>query len=461
MEISHQTKLQHLYWRAGFGITYPELKHLHNRKIRMVVDDLLEDSDFIPTLTIETDYKPIRKKELSTKERRAFDEKTHETFQLMQQQWVDRMSSGKGRLRERMILFWHNHFACRMENPLLMVRFHNTIAQNALGNFRVMLTEISKEPAMLAFLNNRKNKKAHPNENFARELMELFTRGRGNYTESDVAEAARAFTGWTYQEDFNFFVHQKQHDDGIKTVLGKTGNLDGEDIINILLDKRETAEFISRKVYSEFVNHVPYEPHIQQMADVFYRDFDIGSLMHFIFTAEWFYNIENIGAVIKSPVALLAGINRQVGVQFKDAASCLKIQKALGQVLFFPPNVAGWPGGRSWIDSNTLMLRMRLASALLNNGEIDMIIEDEVMHDEMMAMEESKPVSVLKKIEAVPDWNGFLKDIPENIDKEELSHFLIHTGLKESAQQMLRYLKGNRIKELVVDIMSLPEYQLS
>ena len=171
--------------------------------------------------------------------------------------WLDEMTTSDAQLLEKMSLFWHGHFASKTVNILYDQALLNVIREHALGNFRDLLMNVSKSASMIQFLNNNQNKKSHPNENFARELMELFTIGRGNYTETDVKESARAFTGWGANLQGGFDFRPRQHDDGVKTFFGKTGNFSGEDILEILLVQKQTSVFITRKIYRFFVNDIP------------------------------------------------------------------------------------------------------------------------------------------------------------------------------------------------------------
>ncbi|RYD68844.1 MAG: DUF1800 domain-containing protein, partial [Sphingobacteriales bacterium] len=335
-------------------------------------------------------------------------------------------------LREKMTLFWHGHFACRSNNPMYAQQLNNIQRQHGLGSFRTLLIEVSKSPAMLQYLNNQQNKKGKPNENFARELMELFTLGRGNYTENDIKESARAFTGWTYDKDGTFFFRKNQHDDGTKTFFGKIGNFEGENIIDIILDKPETATFISRKIYKFFVNDTPNEEHVKELANHFYNaKYDISEMMRKLFTADWFYSPENVGTKIKSPSEFLIGLSREFFVTYNKPQVLIQLQSSLGQYLFNPPNVAGWPGGQNWIDSSSLMLRMRIPSLVLNDGEIDFSgkadPEDEAVialsrTATTMANNTKKPKSY---VNAQADWPKFLDNLPKGVTPVELTEFLL------------------------------------
>ena len=185
--------------------------------------------------------------------------------------------------------------------------------------------------------------------------------GRGNYSEKDIKEAARAFTGWTFDKDGRFVERKKNHDSGMKTFLGKTGNFDGNDILKIILENKQTARFITTKIYKFFVNEKINNQYISFLSDRFYQsNYNIEGLLTDIFTSDWFYEEENIGAKIKSPIELMVGIQRTLPMKIERTESLLNFQKLMGQVLLMPPNIAGWPQGKSWIDSSTLMLRLKL-----------------------------------------------------------------------------------------------------
>ena len=281
---------------------------------------------------------------------------------------------------------------------------------------------------MLQFLNNQQNRKQHPNENFAREVMELFTIGRGNYTEQDVKEAARAFTGWGANVKGEFVFRRFQHDTGIKTIFGKTGNFDGDDVIDILLEQKATAYFISYKVYRFFVNEEADIEKIDWLAGRFYQSgYKIASLMEDIFTSEWFYEDKNIGAKIKSPIELLAGIRRILPMSIEEEEAQLIIQRILGQMLFYPPNVAGWPGGKSWIDSSSLMMRMRLPQLFTEQDELNV---DPKSDDDQMMGRPAKDDIDMKKMNAAMGkagrainvdihWEQFNKNF-EKVPREKL-----------------------------------------
>ncbi len=362
-------QIKHLYARAGFGLSFADQIAAHSTVKKQVKELFKTSVASVPLALIQgnTDYNMLLKGDELTKKQFMQEQRRQEKD--LNLAWIQSMSTTDAQLREKMTLFWHNHFACRSKNASYAQQLNNIHRSHALGNFRDMLLEVSQSPAMLQFLNNQQNHKGHPNENFARELMELFTIGRGNYSEQDVKESARAFTGWGFDKDGQFRLRPFLHDDGQKTFMGKTGNLTGEDIINRLLEQKQTAYFISNKLYKYLVNEVPDPEHVNAMADVFYQsDYEIKPLLEYVFTADWFYEEKNMGNMIKSPVSFLVGLNRQFYISYQRPEVLLEFQRALGQVLFYPPNVAGWPGGRNWIDSSSLMYRLKIPSILLNGG---------------------------------------------------------------------------------------------
>lgn len=475
-KLTAQTKLQHLYWRAGFGATPTELQAQANKPLRKVVRDLLHESaDYEPIAIVANDL--ASKKETKREMQEMFmngeinkqqvAEKLKENrlkIAELNNAWLDRMASGKAALREKMTLFWHGHFACRNKGALFTQVQHNTLRQHALGKFSDLLMAVSKDPAMLQFLNNQQNRKNAPNENFAREVMELFTLGRGNYTEADIKNAARAFTGWGFNLQGEYVFRQMFHDYGEKTIFGKTGDFTGENVIKMLLEKEQTARFIVTKIYKYFVNETPDNQIINDLAKRFYKkDYDIADLMEEIFTADWFYEPKNVGSSIKSPIELLASIRHTTGVNLPNRRTELFIQKVLGQVAFYPPNVAGWAGGKNWIDSSSLLFRMKLPDIFFKSSEIKIAAKDDGDPDnEELTRKESK------LLKASMDWQTFGQAFAkyEGTDLlDQLATFLIQIPLSDEQKKLVmrraeNAKEGDLLKNLTVSLMALPEYQL-
>jgi len=336
------------------------------------------------------------------------------------------------------------------------------VRTHALGNFGALLREVSKSAAMLNFLNNNQNRKDHPNENFAREVMELFTMGRGTYTEYDIREAARAFTGWGSSLNGEFIFRRAQHDGGQKTFLGKTGNFTGDDIIDILLEQPATALFITRKLYRFFVDESVDDARVEWLAKRFYQGgYAIPQLLEDIFTSDWFLDKAHIGNRIKSPVELWVGLRRQLPIDPGGGATELLIQKLLGQILFFPPNVAGWPGGRSWIDSSSLLFRMRLPQLMAGSEALAIIPKSD--DDEQMG----RPQAAGRGLDIKIDWTSYALNF-RAIAKDELlpamKRFLLQSPGGPAASLLNQYAnlssRDAYISSTTINLMSCPEYQL-
>ncbi len=488
MALSNQIKNQHLMWRAGFGAAVEQLEDVKEYSPQQIYKALVKASaKKVEYIDVADDYLKglmqgleeagrMQKKELDRDEKKKFQQKNRESIRNLNMYWMHEMVNSNTQLREKVAFFWHGHFACRNLNVFYQQGLLDVIRRNALGNFGTLLKEISKTAAMLNFLNNQQNKKDHPNENFAREVMELFTLGRGNYTEHDVKEAARAFTGWSANAKGEFVFRKFQHDAGSKTVLGKTGNFDGTEVLDILLQQKNTAYFIVKKIYKFFVNEVIDTKKISWLADRFYAsNYEISKLLEDIFTSDWFYEEKNIGAQIKSPVELLVGIQRMLPMKFQKDEALLLVQRALGQLLFYPPNVAGWPGGKTWIDSSTLMLRMRLPQMLNDQDEFNVSAKTD--DDQMMgrmdndAEPKAKAGAGIKKLNKPImvdiDWKLYTRHF-ESTPRENLVAALysnlLQVNSKVSEDVIKQYSdqtgRENFIKTATLQIMSTPEYQL-
>lgn len=481
--ISNQLKNQHLLWRAGFGPIAEEIDQLQTASTQSYIIALFKSSAKKPAYlnvsgtAIDGLMKGFgeisrqNKKELTTEEKKQFRAASKEALKNLNLSWIKEMVNSEQQLREKMSLFWHGHFASRNINILYQQQLLGTIRNHALGNFGDLLHETSKSAAILNFLNNNQNRKGHPNENFAREVMELFTLGRGNYNETDVKEAARAFTGWGANFQGEFVFRKFQHDGGSKTFLGKTGNFDGDDILQILLEQKQTATFITRKIYRYFVNEEVDEELVKKLSDKFYSSgYNINELMKTIFSSEWFYAPGNIGSRIKSPVEFLVGIQRILPMELNNKEVLLLLQRLLGQLLFYPPNVAGWPGGRSWIDSSSLMLRLRIPGMLGANTELSMKAKDD--DDQMMGMQENRKLKTFGKsggqiLKADITWSLLIQHfskVPKDKLPSAMSALLLQIQNSVKPELMHAYAdpstRENFIKSIFIRLMSTPEYQM-
>ncbi len=471
--LSNQKKIQHLYLRAGFMPSPADVAAMAHMDIKDAVNKLFSNSQSITSLQSAKAMDTMPDvKDMTADERKQFAVDQGKEVKDLNMEWVNQMVSTNNVLREKMTLFWHGHFACRSQLSVFDQEMNNGMRQNALGKYNDLLTFISKSPAMLQFLNNQQNRKKSPNENFAREVMELFTMGRGNYTEDDVKNAARAFTGWRFNKQGEFEFRPEQHDDSSKTFLGKTGNYNGDDVLNIILEQSQTALFITRKIYRYFVNENTDEEKCKFLASKFQTDYNLNNLMYSIFISDWFYEEQNVGTRIKSPVELIVNLQRAVPLQLNNPMAPLYVQKVLGQVLFMPPNVAGWPGGRDWIDSSSLMFRVSLPGVIFNNTTVQVKPKEspEEAEHKMMGpvdMQQSQPKK-LGNFAVTPDWATYINafnDVKDENLYQAISEYLIQTPTPQFKEETIsKYIvKDTResfIKSLTVALMSVPEYQM-
>lgn len=488
MVVTNQLKNQHLLWRAGFGPMAEDLDQLSHSSQKAYYLALAKASRKNPTYIDVADnfLKGLvmgaeevgrqQRRELSEEEKKRVRKQSRDDIKSLNLAWLNEMVNSEAQLREKLSLFWHGHFASRNLNILYQQQLLDVIRRNALGKFGDMLKEVSRSAAMINFLNNNQNRKDHPNENFAREVMELFTIGRGNYTENDVKEAARAFTGWTVNLKGEFVLRKNQHDFGQKTVLGKSGDFDGDEVLDILLQQKQTAKYITSKIYRYFVNEQVDADKIEWLSSRFYQSgYDIGALMQDIFTSDWFYSEKNIGARIKSPVELITGIRRIMPMQLENEEVQLLVQRLLGQVLFYPPNVAGWPGGKSWIDSSSLMFRLRLPQLINDSDEIK--LSPKADDDQMMGMKDENTVKtkganaanrmMRQQIKADINWDAYIKQFAKTSrDKlvTEISKTLLQVPAGVSEPVLLKHVDNSSresfIKSATIQLMATPEYQL-
>jgi uncharacterized protein (DUF1800 family) len=275
--------------------------------------------------------------------------------------WLNEMRVTDQPLTERMTLFWHGHFTSsfqKVRQPWSMIQQNQLLRRHALGSFRDLLRGIVRDPAMLVYLDNHRNSAREPNENLAREFFELFTLGEGHYTEVDIKEAARALSGYGVDRRTSTFrFRRRHHDRGKKTIFGKTGRFDADDLVDLVLEHPACAPFIAEKVWNHFVV-TPVSPGIKsKIAQRFARTWSIGDLVEDVLKSGAFWASDNRGTAIKSPVELTVGTVRTLGIDLTDPKPLILTTRQLGQDVFSPPNVKGWPGGERWIDANSLLKR--------------------------------------------------------------------------------------------------------
>jgi len=475
-------KAAHLLNRAGFGGTQEEVDKVIQLGPQKAVDWLLDfpdgpavqegggGSDSGPDLSSvanvpsstgqlrmmlndaggEADKKMLRQK---------FEQSNRQAVGAIMTWWLNRMAYGPHPLQEKLTFFWHGHFttSARDERAAsLMWRQNELLRQYAAGNFNPFLHAISKDPAMLDYLNNSQNRKQHPNENYAREVMELFTLGIGNYTEDDVKEGARAFTGWTHDGD-EFIFREFQHDYGEKTFLGQTGNFDGDNVLDIILQQPACPKFVAGELFKYLAYDGVDEPLAAALGDLFYgNQYELRPLIQTILTSRGFYSPECIGVQIKCPVQLLVGTVRMLGLSMPPEQAAISALNQMGQVPLMPPNVRGWPGGHLWINTSTLFIRYN-TGVWLAGGDVPALSRinrrgdsDRPLPPGLAQGTDFDPQAQGTADDVVNFWVGRLIQRPIGDDKKQI--LLSALGDQPNDPDAQR-----RVVQLIV---SMPEYQL-
>jgi len=379
---------RHLLNRAGFGAQPREIAAYAALPRSEAVERLLAGTGRTartppPEWVREAIVPPRELRQSTPEERKAFQAQEIRRGFDLRTWWLEEMLATPSPLTERMTLFWHNHFVSSQQKvryTKLMYEQNVLLRRHALDSFGELLHAVAKDPAMVIYLDSASNRKGKPNENFAREVMELFTLGEGQYTEADVREAARAFTGWSIDPDSGGFRWRPAlHDEGTKTVLGRSGNFDGDAVLDILLARPRTAEFVVAKLWREFVSPEPDPAEVQRIARKFQLSHYASKVaLRELFLAPAFWAPENRGALIKSPVDLVVGTLHALDFQVGDPLPLALVVAQLGQNLFAPPNVKGWPGGEAWINSSTLLARKGFAERIFRADEMPTVAMGEL-----------------------------------------------------------------------------------
>jgi uncharacterized protein (DUF1800 family) len=370
----------HLIVRAGFGEHPAEIEKVQALGVARAVDSLVDavpDHYPPPAWANPHDQDELRsqvQEALTPEEKQLAQKLLNEQFNTEMKEltrwWIARMVSTPSPFLEKMTLFWHGHFATSGQKvrPAYKLFVQNeTLRLNALGNFRTLVRAISRDPAMMVWLDLVQSKKEKPNENFAREVMELFTLGEGHYTESDVKEAARAFTGYRINRpDQTFKFVQQQFDPGLKTFMGNTGPWTGDQIIDFIVSQPQCARFIGAKIWKFFAYDDPEPKLVDALADELRNaHYELRPFMKRLFGCEEFYSPRARNSQIKSPVQLLVQALRTLPIPLPDSNVFQFALRQMGQIPFFPPNVKGWDGGKSWINTATLTFRYKFAHQLV------------------------------------------------------------------------------------------------
>ena len=353
--------ISHLLRRAGFGATPGELDQYAQLGYQGAVEQLLNYErirDDLPAFDVSNE---------PTKGRKGIGE--------LQQWWLNRMLTTKRPLQEKMTLFWHGHFATAVSkvNQIRWLYNQNQLfRQNALGSFQTLLSEVSKDPAMMFWLDSQTNRKGSPNENYAREVMELFTMGIGTYTEQDVKEGARALTGWTLRRDSDTSrFAPRRFDDGDKIYLGHSGNLGLDEVVAILAGSANTATFLGRKLARFFISDNPDNGTVGAIASAYTAsNGDMKAVIRTVLNSDAFRDPGNFMNKVTSPAEYVVTNLKLLGATGVDQ-SVLGAMRNMGQELFNPPNVAGWPGNRSWLNTDTIFTRLNFADRITSNRASD------------------------------------------------------------------------------------------
>jgi uncharacterized protein (DUF1800 family) len=371
----------HLLNRAAFGGSPQEIQKLHAMGHAAAVRSLLhagEDDDLYPAPEISpmSLQRPrndsMTPKESAERKRTILIQARQET-QVARFWWIQRMATTLYPAREKCVLFWHGHWATsiqKVKDPFLVLQQNQTLRAHALGAFAPFAKEMSKDPAMIRYLDLNSSNVGYPNENFARELMELFTLGEGHYSEEDIQEAARAFTGYRTNPRTGAFVFsRKNHDTGVKKIFGKTGAFDGDATVDLIVSRPQCAEFLSAKIWNFYVGEKPAASLNEVLASEYRASgLQTGDFLERIFLSREFYSPKYRRRQIKSPVQWIIQTCKVLERPLPDFKVVHNTLEQLGQTLFAPPNVKGWDGGRAWISSSTLLLRYNLSGTLVRGG---------------------------------------------------------------------------------------------
>jgi uncharacterized protein (DUF1800 family) len=475
----------HLLNRAGFGGPPAEIEKLAALSPTQAVSSLV-DYEKVPDPTPDPQWArpdPERAERLASL-RQAPEEQRREMQKQEQQSqrermlelrgwWLQRMAKGPRPLQEKMTLFWHGHFATSVEkvrDAYYMWRQNELFRRLATGNWLQLLVEVARDPAMLIWLDQAQSRKEHPNENFAREVMELFALGEGHYTEKDITEAARALTGWSLNRDAQKYMYRPgAHDGGTKTFLGRTGNLDGEDVLEQIVAQPQAAVFITGKIWNFFAGEMP-SPTLNAALAAEFRRYgnNFKPLLRMIFLSEEFHSESIVRHQVKSPTQWLVGSVRMLECEMPPPLASVNLLRTLGQDLFAPPNVKGWDGGLAWITTNTLLARYNEA-ALLAEGDASMLaasveakkpeqakrIQNKLRHTRVGGVDVAKLVGDTER----GDKDALLASLEKRLLQSKLK------GTQEKTLHEYLDAKGDlddgEICGAIRLIMSTPEYQLT
>jgi uncharacterized protein (DUF1800 family) len=492
----------HLLNRAGFGGDPQEISQFHALGRFKAVELLVQPTESVDAIappewaTLEKIAEQARARFAAFRDNRRATEglsaeeaekKRREAVNLLQQEerrqgleaqgwWLERMHTTLAPLREKMTLFFHDHFATSMQKvkqPALLVMQNQLFRQHALGDFKKLTHAVAKDPAMMFYLDVQNSRKGMPNENFAREVMELFTLGTGNYTEEDIRQAARAFTGYSINRQSGTVSFDKRNwDDGEKTFLGQKGSFKGDDIIEVIFQQPQAAAFLARKLWEFFAYEEPPQSAVDDLAQTFRAaDYQLVPLLREIFLSKEFYSEQCMANQIKCPVQFFLQMLKQLEVPTVPRAYSLYVQSQLGQILYAPPNVAGWDWGKAWINTNTLLTRYQISGFICKGGS------DEAPEKNMMKVQGFGGGGGMERLASAawkgPDYDAIVprasrENVEQMVDSliQRLFQRKLSGNVRESFIAYATEKKGviftnQEVAELLHLMMSTPHYQLT
>jgi uncharacterized protein (DUF1800 family) len=443
---------RHLLVRTGFTPTQAEVGKLVGKSAQAAVADIITSAiaakPKYPPPAFVSQQPPTPANQLKTVDERQEQRRSQiaEGVEL-KAWWLREMLETPTPLAERMVLFWHNHFATSQQKVVrsqAMWRQHQLFRTHALGSFASLLHGIAKDPAMLVYLDAANSRRDAPNENFAREVMELFTLGEatqgGGYNEQDIKEVARAFTGWSVdREDFSFKFRTQAHDIFSKTVLGKVGFFNGDDVLNIMLAQAACGEFIVGKLWKEFVSPVPDTMEVKRIAKRFAQSgYAIDTALADLFTTETFWADNNRGSLIKSPVDLVVGTVRQFEFGYSEVLPFVLKTSQLGQNLLMPPNVKGWPGYTDWINATTLLERKNFTQQLFRfiepvvNSTMNPVMSTNMGRMARFKVGKAEAVMTLDVDAFLKPYGGRADGVPNDASKMNIAEVLLASSATQN-----------------------------
>jgi uncharacterized protein (DUF1800 family) len=479
----------HLLNRAAFGGTPGEIEAARKKGLAAMVRELVDVNSDAANVPLPAWAHPrnIRAQRMEIKaakdQGQHFQEKAREVRMMesenildLRRWWLERMMTGPAPFLEKMTFFWHGHFATsvqKVKDAYWMWLQNDTLRRNALGNFATLVKKMSHDPAMMIYLDLQQSRKEHPNENWARELMELFTVGIGNYSEQDIRESARVFTG--YRIDMTtqqFRLAPMQQDHGPKNFMGRTGALNGDEIIDTLIKKPACAQFIGRKLWRFFVEDEPSLQIVDAVASsIREHNYEMRPVLREIFSSAEFYSDRVMGTQIKSPIQYLIQTSKLLETQLPSPIVAQNAMRQMGQILFAPPNVKGWDGGKAWISTSTLLFRYNFASYLINGDA--MLPANAPQHRQGVDLGFRRPAQLARQIRRDPiDINKIipteLREKPrELVDLLNARLFQVRP-LEKEINAFVQYLEARKpdtgdetMRGLVHLMMSTPRFQLA